>query len=182
MSRLFHFLNGPNLNLLGERQPHIHSHEMLADVEASCRKIAGELKLDLHFHQSDREYEPIDRIDEARERAGGLANSPGAFTHTPVAIQDALNACDVRCSRCTSPTSTGARASATTPTSRCAPMASSPASAPKATRSPCAGWRGCSTRRRTRMTGGTGPAMGAGLMGRAGHRGRVHPPGVGLCN
>ncbi len=94
MSRLVFFLNGPNLNLLGKRQPHIYGHETLADVEASCRALAGELGLELRFHQSNREYEIIDWIHEARETAGGLAINPGAFTHTSVAILDALNACD----------------------------------------------------------------------------------------
>ena len=94
MSRLVFFLNGPNLNLLGKRQPHIYGHETLADVEASCRALAGELGLELRFHQSNREYEIIDWIHEAREIAGGLAINPGAFTHTSVAILDALNACD----------------------------------------------------------------------------------------
>ena len=94
MSRLVFFLNGPNLNLLGKRQPHIYGHETLADVEASCTVLAGELGLELRFHQSNREYEIIDWIHEAREIAGGLAINPGAFTHTSVAILDALNACD----------------------------------------------------------------------------------------
>jgi 3-dehydroquinate dehydratase-2 len=94
MSRLVFFLNGPNLNLLGKRQPHIYGHETLADVEAACRALAAELRLELRFHQSNREYELIDWIHEAREIAGGLAINPGAFTHTSVAILDALNACD----------------------------------------------------------------------------------------
>jgi 3-dehydroquinate dehydratase-2 len=63
----------------------------LADVERDCRKLADELKLELRFHQSNREYEIIDWIHEAREIAGGLAINPGAFTHTSVAILDALN-------------------------------------------------------------------------------------------
>lgn len=94
MSRLVYFLNGPNLNLLGKRQPQIYGYETLADVEAACRKVADELRLELRFHQSNREYEIIDWIHEAREIAGGLAINPGAFTHTSVAILDALNACD----------------------------------------------------------------------------------------
>ena len=94
MSRLVYFLNGPNLNLLGKRQPHIYGYETLADVEAACRELAAELKLELRFHQSNRAYEIIDWIHEAREIAGGLAINPGAFTHTSVAILDALNACD----------------------------------------------------------------------------------------
>ena len=94
MSRLVFVLNGPNLNLLGKRQPHIYGHETLADVEATCRELAAELRLELRFHQSNREYEIIDWIHEARESAGGLAINPAAFTHTSVAILDALNACD----------------------------------------------------------------------------------------
>ena len=94
MSRLVFFLNGPNLNLLGKRQPQIYGHETLADVEVDCRKLTDELKLELRFHQSNREYEIIDWIHEAREIAGGLAINPGAFTHTSVAILDALNTFD----------------------------------------------------------------------------------------
>jgi 3-dehydroquinate dehydratase-2 len=94
VSRLVYVLNGPNLNLLGKRQPQIYGHETLADVEASCREAAEELRLELRFHQSNREYEIIDWIHEARETAGGLAINPGAFTHTSVAILDALNACE----------------------------------------------------------------------------------------
>ena len=92
MSRLVHVLNGPNLNLLGKRQPEIYGHETLADVEADCRKVAVALKLDLAFHQSNREYELIDWIHAAREDAGGIIINPGAFTHTSIAILDALNA------------------------------------------------------------------------------------------
>ena len=87
-------MNGPNLNLLGKRQPHIYGHETLADVEKDCRALAKELKLDIRFHQSNREYEIIDWIHEARETAGGIVINPAAFTHTSVAILDALNAFD----------------------------------------------------------------------------------------
>jgi len=94
MSRLVYLLNGPNLNLLGKRQPHIYGHTTLADVEAECRALAGELGLEIRFHQSNREYEIIDWIHEARETAGGIVINPAAFTHTSVAILDALNAFD----------------------------------------------------------------------------------------
>jgi 3-dehydroquinate dehydratase-2 len=94
MSRLIYVLNGPNLNLLGKRQPQIYGHETLADVEADCRKAAGEYKLDLRFHQSNREYEIIDWVHEARETAGGIVINPAAFSHTSVAILDALNTCE----------------------------------------------------------------------------------------
>ncbi|MFZ0210659.1 MAG: type II 3-dehydroquinate dehydratase [Roseiarcus sp.] len=95
MSRIVYVLNGPNLNLLGKRQPHIYGHETLADVEAECRRTAAELALEIVFHQSNREYEIIDWIHDARERAGGIVINPAAFTHTSVAILDALNACDI---------------------------------------------------------------------------------------
>ena len=94
MSRLVYVLNGPNLNLLGRRQPHIYGHETLADVEKDCRKLAKELKLEIAFHQSNREYEVIDWIHAARETAGGIVINPAAFTHTSVAILDALNTFD----------------------------------------------------------------------------------------
>ncbi len=91
MSRLVYVLNGPNLNLLGKRQPHIYGHETLADVERDCRKLAEELGLSLRFHQSNREYELIDWIHEAREDGAGIVINPAAFTHTSVALLDALN-------------------------------------------------------------------------------------------
>src|SRR5204863_4335807 len=94
MSRIAYVLNGPNLNLLGKRQPHIYGHETLADVEAECRKIAEKLNLEIRFHQSNREYEIIDWIHEARETAAGIVMNPAAFTHTSVAILDALNTFD----------------------------------------------------------------------------------------
>ena len=94
MSRLIYVLNGPNLNLLGKRQPHIYGHETLVDVEADCRKVAASYKLDMRFHQSNREYEIIDWIHEARHDAAGIVINPAAFTHTSVAILDALNTFD----------------------------------------------------------------------------------------
>ncbi len=90
MTRLVVVLNGPNLNLLGKRQPEIYGRETLADVEANCRRVGAELKLDIEFRQSNREYEIIDWIHEARGRAAGIVINPAAFTHTSVAILDAL--------------------------------------------------------------------------------------------
>jgi len=94
MNRLVYILNGPNLNLLGKRQPAIYGRETLADVEEACRHVATELGLELQFHQSNREYEIIDWIHEARETAAGIVINPAAFTHTSVAILDALNSFD----------------------------------------------------------------------------------------
>src|SRR6476661_10677984 len=95
MNRLVYVLNGPNLNLLGKRQPHIYGHETLDDVEADCRKVASEHGLELRFHQSNREYEIIDWIHEAREIACGIVINPAAFSHTSVAVLDALKMCEM---------------------------------------------------------------------------------------
>ena len=94
MSRLVYVLNGPNLNLLGKRQPAIYGHETLADVEAQCRTAAQTLGLEITFRQSNAEFQLIDWIHEAREQAGGLVINPAAFTHTSVALLDALNTCE----------------------------------------------------------------------------------------
>ena len=92
MSRTVYFLNGPNLNLLGKREPHVYGFETLADVERECRSLAKELGLEIRFYQSNREYEIIDWIHEAREKAVGIVINPAAFTHYSIAILDALNA------------------------------------------------------------------------------------------
>ncbi len=92
MSRIVVVLNGPNLNLLGKREPEIYGRETLADVEANCRRLGAELGLDIEFRQSNREYEIIDWIHECRGRAAAIVINPAAFTHTSIAILDALNA------------------------------------------------------------------------------------------
>jgi 3-dehydroquinate dehydratase-2 len=87
-------LNGPNLNSLGLRQPEIYGRDTLADVESNCRKLADELGLELDFRQSNAEHQLIDWIHEARTSAAGLIINPGAFTHTSIAILDALKTCE----------------------------------------------------------------------------------------
>lgn len=94
MSRLIHVLNGPNLNLLGQRQPEIYGHDTLGDVEASCRSAAEARGFTLRLDQSNREYEIIDWIHGAREEAAAIIINPAAFSHTSVAILDALNTFD----------------------------------------------------------------------------------------
>ncbi len=94
MSKLIYILNGPNLNLLGKREPEIYGTETLADVEAVCRTLAAERGFVLKFLQSNAEHELIDWIQEARETASGLIINPAAYSHTSVAILDALNACE----------------------------------------------------------------------------------------
>ena len=85
-------LNGPNLNLLGLRQPEIYGRETLADVEASLAALAGDLGLAVDCRQSNHEGQLVDWIHEARTAAAGIIINPGAYSHTSVAILDALNA------------------------------------------------------------------------------------------
>ncbi|WP_417719190.1 type II 3-dehydroquinate dehydratase [Salipiger sp.] len=84
-------LNGPNLNLLGKRQPEIYGHETLDDVARMCSEACGEGH-EIRLEQSNHEGRIIDWIHEARQSACGIVINPGAFTHTSVAILDALNA------------------------------------------------------------------------------------------
>ena len=87
-------LNGPNLNLLGQRQPEIYGSTTLADVERDCKTLGASLGLTVEFFQSNHEGAIIDKIHEARQRAQAIVINPAAFTHTSVAILDALNAFD----------------------------------------------------------------------------------------
>ena len=86
-----YILNGPNLNLLGQRQPEIYGSTTLADIEAECRQLGGELGVEIDFHQSNHEGAIIDQIHQARLNAQAIIINPAAFTHTSVAIMDALN-------------------------------------------------------------------------------------------
>jgi 3-dehydroquinate dehydratase-2 len=85
-------LNGPNLNLLGLRQPEIYGRETLADVEASVAALAAEFGVAVLCRQSNHEGQLVDWIQEARKDAAGIIINPGAYSHTSVAILDALNA------------------------------------------------------------------------------------------
>lgn len=85
-------LNGPNLNLLGEREPEIYGSETLADVEALCRARCEELGWELDFRQTNHEGVLIDAIHEVRRSCIGLVLNAAGWTHTSVAIRDALAA------------------------------------------------------------------------------------------
>ena len=94
MGKQIYILNGPNLNLLGRRQPEIYGGETLEDVLSRAGGIAKALGLTVRGLQSNHEGELIGWIHEARDKAAGIVINPGAFTHTSVAILDALNAFD----------------------------------------------------------------------------------------
>ncbi len=89
MNKPIYVLNGPNLNRLGKREPHIYGSTTLAQVEAMCREAAGGSPLE--FRQSNREYELVDWIHEAiEEEAGAIVINPAAYSFTSIAILDAL--------------------------------------------------------------------------------------------
>lgn len=90
MSKPILILNGPNLNLLGTREPEIYGSTTLAEVEAMCRARAASLGLEISFRQSNHEGQLVDWIHEAITGAAGIIINPAAFTHTSVAILDAL--------------------------------------------------------------------------------------------
>ena len=94
MSKTIYILNGPNLNLLGKRQPEIYGHDTLADVEANCAKVGQELGLSVKLMQSNHEGEIVEMIHAARDNAAGIIINPAAYSHTSVAILDALNTFD----------------------------------------------------------------------------------------
>ena len=91
MAKTIYVLNGPNLNLLGTRQPHIYGRATLGDVEKLCRSVAERHGFTLVFRQSNHEGQIVDWINEARaEKAAGLIINPAGYTTTSVAILDAL--------------------------------------------------------------------------------------------
>ncbi|OKL57517.1 Catabolic 3-dehydroquinase [Talaromyces atroroseus] len=83
-------LNGPNLNLLGLREPHIYGSETLQDVENTCRELGSRHNVSIETFQSNHEGHLIDRIHEARNKADVIVINPAGYTHTSVAIRDAL--------------------------------------------------------------------------------------------
>ena len=90
--RTVFILNGPNLNLLGSREPEVYGRTTLADIEAACQARAGALGLTVDFRQSNSEGELVTWLQEARGHADAVILNAGAYTHTSVAILDARNA------------------------------------------------------------------------------------------
>jgi 3-dehydroquinate dehydratase-2 len=88
-------LNGPNLNLLGTREPEIYGHVTLAEIEAACAARALQLGRSVVFRQSNVEGELVNWLQEARDKAGAVVLNAGAYTHTSVAIHDAIKAIGV---------------------------------------------------------------------------------------
>lgn len=92
-SRTVLVLNGPNLNLLGTREPEIYGADTLADVERLCSVTAAGLGLAVDFRQTNSEGVLVDAVQEARTGMGGIVINPAAYSHTSIALMDALSAC-----------------------------------------------------------------------------------------
>lgn len=88
-------LNGPNLDLLGKRQPDLYGRDSLQDVERLCRETGNRLGLGIEFRQTNSEGGLVDHVHEAREKAAAIIINPAAYAHTSVALQDALHACEL---------------------------------------------------------------------------------------
>ena len=93
MAATIHILNGPNLNLLGKREPEIYGSETLEDIERRCRKKAIGLGLDIELRQTNIEGELVGWIQDVQGKSAGIIINAAAYTHTSVAVHDALKAC-----------------------------------------------------------------------------------------
>ena len=89
------FLNGPNLNLLGQREPEVYGRATLADIEARVRERAKELKVEIDFRQSNQEGELVGWIQDAKEKSDVIVINAAAYTHTSIALRDAIAAVSV---------------------------------------------------------------------------------------
>ncbi len=94
MSGIVYIINGPNLNLLGVREPHLYGSTTLAQVEESCRRVTAELGLGCEFRQSNHEGVIVDWIQEARERAAALVINPAGLSFRSIPVLDALKTLD----------------------------------------------------------------------------------------
>jgi 3-dehydroquinate dehydratase II len=97
MTMKFLVLHGPNLNLLGKREPAIYGSQTLADINVSLEKLSAELGCELSFFQSNSEGEMVDAIQKAADDCHGILINPAAYTHTSIAIRDALSAVGLPC-------------------------------------------------------------------------------------
>lgn len=95
MSKTVFVLNGPNLNMLGKREPGIYGGKTLKDIEQDCRAAGDTLGLSVDFRQSNHEGSLVDWLHEADERALGVAFNAGAYTHTSIALHDAIRAISI---------------------------------------------------------------------------------------
>ncbi|MGC6476215.1 MAG: type II 3-dehydroquinate dehydratase [Parvibaculales bacterium] len=95
MSKPIYIINGPNLNLLGQREPDFYGTTTLADIEAMCHAESEKIGKSVEFSQSNDEGQLVDLIQEARQKASALIINAGAYTHTSVAILDALQTLDI---------------------------------------------------------------------------------------
>ena len=95
MTETIMILNGPNLNLLGTRQPEVYGFDTLESIESTCRALGQTLGLEIDFRQSNTEGELVDWIQEARTTCAGMIVNAGAYTHTSVAMLDALLAVEI---------------------------------------------------------------------------------------
>ena len=91
MGKHIYLLNGPNLNLLGQRQPEIYGRDTLDDIAETCKKVAVAQGMTLKAFQSNSEGQLIDWVHEARQNADAIIINPGAYSHTSIALLDALN-------------------------------------------------------------------------------------------
>jgi len=89
-------LNGPNLNLLGQREPHVYGKTTLADIEAMVRERSAQLRVEVEFRQSNHEGQLVDWIQQARGVFDAIVLNAGAYTHTSIALRDAITAAGVR--------------------------------------------------------------------------------------
>lgn len=92
MTKTIYVINGPNLNLLGTREPEIYGRSTLKDIEVHCRAVGARHGMDVVFFQSNHEGVIIDYLQEAIDKADGVVINAAAYTHTSVAIHDALRA------------------------------------------------------------------------------------------
>ena len=102
-------VNGPNLNLLGTREPEIYGHETIKDLENMLKKVADELNVDIECYQSNHEGDIVDKIQNSRNKVDFILLNAGAYTHTSVAIRDALAGIDSHSMRFTFPMFTNER-------------------------------------------------------------------------